>query len=156
MGIPSTMRDAWANRRNSHLIASPAEDQKILNSRRCTQEGVRAGVKAASIACVASAVPTLVAVRVIPWAKANLNYTAQALIISAGHPLLHTSSLLTKPSWNVQGGMHIMKHSMINHRPEIVDLIQCYCNSPPVLLLSVLCCMCCCYCQYHFSVLFAR
>ncbi|XP_028115531.1 uncharacterized protein LOC114313345 [Camellia sinensis] len=59
MGIPSTMRDAWANRRNSHLIASPAEDQKILNSRRCTQEGVRAGVKAASIACVASAVPTV-------------------------------------------------------------------------------------------------
>ncbi|KAI7988165.1 hypothetical protein LOK49_LG13G02698 [Camellia lanceoleosa] len=59
MGIPSTMRDAWANRRNSPLIASPAEDQKILNSRRCTQEGVRAGVKAASIACVGSAVPTL-------------------------------------------------------------------------------------------------
>lgn len=25
----------------------------------------------------------LVAVRVVPWAKANLNYTAQALIISA-------------------------------------------------------------------------
>ncbi|KAI7999407.1 hypothetical protein LOK49_LG09G01028 [Camellia lanceoleosa] len=38
IGIPSTMRDAWANRRNSPLIASPAEDQKILNSRRCTQE----------------------------------------------------------------------------------------------------------------------
>ncbi|PKU62807.1 Early nodulin-93 [Dendrobium catenatum] len=29
------------------------------------------------------AVPTLVGCRVIPWAKANLNYTAQALIISA-------------------------------------------------------------------------
>lgn len=26
----------------------------------------------------------LVAVRVVPWGKANLNYTAQALIISAG------------------------------------------------------------------------
>ncbi|KAI8561806.1 hypothetical protein RHMOL_Rhmol04G0370100 [Rhododendron molle] len=115
MGILSTMRDAWANRRNSPLIASPLEDQKILRSRQCTQagvqmvdangllicssspgkgedrirlypldEGVRAGVKAASIACVATAVPTLVAVRVLPWAKANLNYTAQALIISAG------------------------------------------------------------------------
>ncbi|KAL7215433.1 hypothetical protein ACSBR1_027573 [Camellia fascicularis] len=59
MGIPSTMRDAWANRRNSPLIASPVEDQKILNSHRCTQEGVRAGVKAASIACVGSVVPTL-------------------------------------------------------------------------------------------------
>ncbi|KAK3040954.1 hypothetical protein RJ639_029064 [Escallonia herrerae] len=85
MGIPSNMRDAWENqRRKSLLIASPAEDQRILESRRCTQEGVRAGVKAASIACVATAVPTLIAVRVIPWAKANLNYTAQALIISAG------------------------------------------------------------------------
>ncbi|XP_028058035.1 uncharacterized protein LOC114261909 [Camellia sinensis] len=59
MGIPSTMRDAWENQRNSPLIASPAEDQKILNSRHCTQEGVRAGVKAASIACVGSAMPTL-------------------------------------------------------------------------------------------------
>ncbi|KAG8058511.1 hypothetical protein GUJ93_ZPchr0002g23639 [Zizania palustris] len=29
------------------------------------------------------AVPTLVGCRVLPWAKANLNYTAQALIISA-------------------------------------------------------------------------
>uniref|UniRef100_A0A5B6YM49 Putative early nodulin-93-like isoform X1 n=1 Tax=Davidia involucrata TaxID=16924 RepID=A0A5B6YM49_DAVIN len=83
MGIPSKMRDAWTNRMNSPLIASPAEDQKILNARNCTQEGVRAGVKAASIACVASAVPTLAACRMIPWAKANLNYTAQALIISA-------------------------------------------------------------------------
>ncbi|KAK3030213.1 hypothetical protein RJ639_038723 [Escallonia herrerae] len=85
MGIPSNMRDAWeTQRRKSLLIASPAEDQRILESRRCTQEGVRAGVKAASITCVATAVPTLIAVRVIPWAKANLNYTAQALIISAG------------------------------------------------------------------------
>ncbi|CAK9158820.1 unnamed protein product [Ilex paraguariensis] len=83
MGIPSIIKDGWANRRQSLLIASPAEERKIMNARDCTQEGVRAGVKAASIACVASAVPTLVAVRTIPWAKANLNYTAQALIISA-------------------------------------------------------------------------
>ncbi|XP_059657125.1 early nodulin-93-like [Cornus florida] len=83
MVIPSKMRDAFTGRRNSPLIASPAEDQKILRSRNCTQEGVREGVKAASIACIASAVPTLVAVRMLPWAKANINYTGQALIISA-------------------------------------------------------------------------
>ncbi|XP_019184762.1 PREDICTED: early nodulin-93-like [Ipomoea nil] len=65
------------------LIASPYEEAKIRRSQECTQEGVRAGAKAAAIACVSSAVPTLVAVRTIPWAKANLNYTAQALIISA-------------------------------------------------------------------------
>lgn len=43
---------------------------------------MRAGVKAGAIACVVTAIPTLVGVRVIPWAKSNLNYTAQALIIS--------------------------------------------------------------------------
>ncbi|KAL2544812.1 early nodulin-related [Forsythia ovata] len=83
MGIPSDVMDAWVSRKKSLLIASPIEDEKILRSRQCTQEGVRAGVKAAAIASVTSAVPTLIACRTLPWAKANLNYTAQALIISA-------------------------------------------------------------------------
>ncbi|KAH7574298.1 hypothetical protein ACOSP7_008377 [Xanthoceras sorbifolium] len=85
MGIPSDARDYWANtiRKNELLISSPAEDQKILDSKECIREGVRAGLKAGAVACVASAVPTLVAVRTIPWAKANINYTGQALIISA-------------------------------------------------------------------------
>ena len=83
MGISSEMRDSWAKRRETLLIASAFEEDRIRKSRECTQEGVRAGSKAAAIACVASAIPTLVAVRTIPWAKANLNYTAQALIISA-------------------------------------------------------------------------
>uniref|UniRef100_A0A2N9H160 Early nodulin 93 ENOD93 protein n=1 Tax=Fagus sylvatica TaxID=28930 RepID=A0A2N9H160_FAGSY len=83
MGIPSEMRDIWVKKRNSFVIASPLEDQKALNAKICTQESVREGFKNATIAGVASAVPTLVAVRVFPWAKANLNYTAQALIISA-------------------------------------------------------------------------
>ncbi|KAK9683828.1 hypothetical protein RND81_10G167400 [Saponaria officinalis] len=62
------------------LIASPLEAKKSRDD--CTREGVKAGTKAAAIAGVVSAVPTLVACRVFPWAKANLNYTAQALIIS--------------------------------------------------------------------------
>nr|AFR46651.1 ENOD93-like protein [Chimonanthus praecox] len=82
MGFPSETRDAWISRRKSFVIASP-EEERILRAKRCQDEGVRAGLRAAAIACVASAVPTLVGVRVIPWAKANLNYTAQALIISA-------------------------------------------------------------------------
>uniref|UniRef100_A0A7N0V399 Early nodulin-93-like n=1 Tax=Kalanchoe fedtschenkoi TaxID=63787 RepID=A0A7N0V399_KALFE len=69
--------------RRSFVASSPIEDEKIRRSRECIQEGVRAGAKAAAVACVVSAVPTLTAVRVLPWAKANLNYTAQALIISA-------------------------------------------------------------------------
>lgn len=85
MGFPSEVSDIFANRRskNSLLIASPAEDLKARAANDCVQEGVRAGLKAAAIMCVVTAVPTLVAVRKIPWAKANLNYTGQALIISA-------------------------------------------------------------------------
>ncbi|GAB2250901.1 hypothetical protein Droror1_Dr00017151 [Drosera rotundifolia] len=85
MGIPSTMRDAWIDnrRRNAIIIASPLEEKRVRDARHCTQEGVRAGARAAVVAAAVSAVPTLVAVRVVPWAKANLNYTAQALIISA-------------------------------------------------------------------------
>ncbi|XWS26366.1 hypothetical protein CRYUN_Cryun26dG0026300 [Craigia yunnanensis] len=83
MGIPSEMRDVWLQRRrDSFLIPSPAEDEKKLRAARFSQEGVRAGLKAAAIAAFVSAVPTLIAVRKIPWAKANLNHTAQALIIS--------------------------------------------------------------------------
>ncbi|KAL6215541.1 hypothetical protein ACLB2K_014970 [Fragaria x ananassa] len=87
MGIPSEMRDMWVNnRKNALLIQSPFEDQiqqKALRAKTCTQEGARKGFKAACIWGAVSAVPTLTAVRMIPWAKANLNYTAQALIISA-------------------------------------------------------------------------
>ncbi|KAH9300073.1 hypothetical protein KI387_011656, partial [Taxus chinensis] len=87
------VREFWAAKRQSFIIPSPSEnnanapltpeEEKIRRAKRCTDEGVREGLKAGGIACVASAIPTLVGVRVIPWAKANLNYTAQALIISA-------------------------------------------------------------------------
>ncbi|WVY89729.1 hypothetical protein V8G54_035243 [Vigna mungo] len=99
MGIPSELRDIFLPNKRDVFIASPAEDRRVLRTKQCTDEGVHAGFRAACIACVASAVPTvqllphnnyvlsstglLTAVRVIPWAKANLNYTAQALIISA-------------------------------------------------------------------------
>ncbi|XP_050366625.1 early nodulin-93 [Argentina anserina] len=88
MGIPSEMRDMWVNtrRRDAFLIPSPLEDEmrlKALRAKTCTQEGSRQGFKAACIWGAVSAVPTLTAVRMIPWAKRNLNYTAQALIISA-------------------------------------------------------------------------
>ncbi|RWW84693.1 hypothetical protein BHE74_00006685, partial [Ensete ventricosum] len=54
------------------------------------------GFKTAAISGAIVAVPTLVGCRVIPWAKANLNYTAQALIISAGIIFLSTLALLVK------------------------------------------------------------
>ncbi|XWS70293.1 hypothetical protein CRYUN_Cryun03dG0035500 [Craigia yunnanensis] len=83
MGIPSEMKDVWVQRRrNSFLIPSPAEDNKKLRAEQSSQEGLRVGFKAAAIVAVVSAVPTLIAVRKIPWAKANLNHTGQALIIS--------------------------------------------------------------------------
>ncbi|XP_021907599.1 early nodulin-93 [Carica papaya] len=82
MGIPSGMRDFWVHsRNNSLLIASPSE--KDLRAQQAAQDSAVAGAKAASLAAVVAAVPTLVAVRVIPWAKANINHTGQALIVSA-------------------------------------------------------------------------
>ncbi|KAL4295788.1 hypothetical protein GQ457_12G020920 [Hibiscus cannabinus] len=83
MGIPSEIKDVWIQRKsNSFLIPSPAEDEKELRAQQYSQEGIRAGIKAAAIAAAVSAVPTLISVRKIHWAKANLNHTAQALIIS--------------------------------------------------------------------------
>ncbi|XP_047251703.1 uncharacterized protein LOC107838908 isoform X1 [Capsicum annuum] len=80
MGISSEMKESWAKRRESLLIASAFEEDRIRKSRECTQEGVRAGTKAAAVACVASAIPTLL--------------------------LLHTSLLLTRQSWSAQGETH--------------------------------------------------
>lgn len=51
-------------------------------AQRCSQEGVKAGAKAAVVASIATAIPTFASVRLLPWAKAHLNHTAQALIIS--------------------------------------------------------------------------
>ncbi|RWW01457.1 hypothetical protein GW17_00035502, partial [Ensete ventricosum] len=81
----------WASAMKPTVIASPNE-QKIADS----QSTVRAysGFKTAAISGAIVAVPTLVGCRVIPWAKANLNYTAQALIISAGIIFLSTLALL--------------------------------------------------------------
>ncbi|XP_010254343.1 PREDICTED: early nodulin-93-like [Nelumbo nucifera] len=57
-------------------------DQKLAMAKRCSHEGVMAGVKAAALAAIATAIPTFASVRMLPWARANLNPTAQALIIS--------------------------------------------------------------------------
>ncbi|KAG0491759.1 hypothetical protein HPP92_005157 [Vanilla planifolia] len=57
-------------------------DQKLTMAKRCAREGVIAGAKAALVASVATAIPTIASVRMLPWARANLNHTAQALIIS--------------------------------------------------------------------------
>ncbi|KAK1312608.1 hypothetical protein QJS10_CPA07g00601 [Acorus calamus] len=63
-------------------VAASYFDQKMAMAKRCSHEGVVAGAKAAVVATVASAIPTLASVRVLPWARTNLNHTAQALIIS--------------------------------------------------------------------------
>ncbi|XP_027333121.1 early nodulin-93-like [Abrus precatorius] len=57
-------------------------DKKLAFAKRCSREGVLAGAKAAAVASIATAIPTLASVRMVPWARANLNHTAQALIIS--------------------------------------------------------------------------
>ncbi|XP_021650833.2 early nodulin-93 [Hevea brasiliensis] len=57
-------------------------DQKLAMAKRCSHEGVVAGAKAAVVASIATAIPTLASARMLPWARANMNHTAQALIIS--------------------------------------------------------------------------
>eukprot|EP01018_Ginkgo_biloba_P003443 Gb_16248 [translate_table: standard] len=85
MGMPSDARDWWAAKRQ-HMFTSPSLIPSPLDSpdiaKQCSHEAVKAGAKAAAVASVATTIPTLIVARVIPWAKANLNYTAQALIIS--------------------------------------------------------------------------
>nr|ABL85059.1 early nodulin protein [Brachypodium sylvaticum] len=56
-------------------------DRKLALAKRCSREATLAGAKAAAVATVASAVPTLASVRMLPWAKAHLNPTGQALIV---------------------------------------------------------------------------
>ncbi|XP_071724023.1 early nodulin-93-like [Rutidosis leptorrhynchoides] len=57
-------------------------DQKINMAKRCSHEGVVAGTKAAVLATIATAIPTIASARMLPWARAHLNHTAQALIVS--------------------------------------------------------------------------
>ncbi|KAJ0569746.1 putative early nodulin 93 ENOD93 protein [Helianthus annuus] len=52
-------------------------DQKLAMAKRCSH-----GAKAAVLATIATAIPTVASARMVPWAKAHLNHTAQALIVS--------------------------------------------------------------------------
>ncbi|RCV20115.1 hypothetical protein SEVIR_4G029000v4 [Setaria viridis] len=57
------------------------DEQRAL-AKQCSREAALAGAKAAAIATVATAIPTLASVRMSRWAKANINPAGQALIIS--------------------------------------------------------------------------
>ncbi|KAL6878380.1 hypothetical protein ACP4OV_012550 [Aristida adscensionis] len=63
-------------------VSRASLDQKLALAKRCSREATFAGAKAAAVATIASAIPTLASVRMLPWAKANINPTGQALIIS--------------------------------------------------------------------------
>ncbi|CAN0900900.1 Early nodulin-93, partial [Linum grandiflorum] len=53
-------------------------DQRLAMAKRCSHEGVVAGAKAAVVGSIAAAIPTLASARMLPWARAHLNPTAQA------------------------------------------------------------------------------
>ncbi|EER89171.1 hypothetical protein BDA96_10G035900 [Sorghum bicolor] len=63
-------------------VTSASVDQNLALAKQCSREAAIAGFKAAAIGTVASGIPTLVSVRMLPWAKANINPAGQALIIS--------------------------------------------------------------------------
>ncbi|KAL6977992.1 hypothetical protein U1Q18_050431 [Sarracenia purpurea var. burkii] len=117
------MRDAWANRRNSPLIASPDEEQRILRARNCTQEGVRAGVKAASIACVASAVPT-VCIWMVAMVEVEWSHKWQPSRSTAGGGVIEAAMMserhCTKRQWSmamalVRGGDCVIDGTYFAH-----------------------------------------
>ncbi|KAK9071325.1 hypothetical protein SSX86_009893 [Deinandra increscens subsp. villosa] len=51
-------------------------------AKKQSHDGVVAGTKAAGLAAILTAIPTVAIARKLPWGRANLNYTAQALVIS--------------------------------------------------------------------------
>ncbi|GJN29695.1 hypothetical protein PR202_gb17945 [Eleusine coracana subsp. coracana] len=67
---------------NMATVSCASLEQKLALAKRCSREATLAGAKAAAVATIASAIPTLASVRMLPWAKANINPTGQALIIS--------------------------------------------------------------------------
>ncbi|XP_021858409.1 early nodulin-93 [Spinacia oleracea] len=66
----------------AHSLSEASPDQRLAMAKQYSHEGVVAGAKAAVFAGVLTAIPTIGSARKFPWARANLNYTAQALIIS--------------------------------------------------------------------------
>ncbi|KAL2610388.1 hypothetical protein R1flu_028961 [Riccia fluitans] len=80
--VAAATMDTVLHRDEKHST-NAEEERRLTRARDCTNAGVKAGVEAGAYAAVVSSVATFAGVRFIPWAKANLNYTAQALIISA-------------------------------------------------------------------------
>ncbi|KAG6472095.1 hypothetical protein ZIOFF_069550 [Zingiber officinale] len=77
-------RGIYSNRLLNSLLPVHHERSSQFSSHDFMAEGVIAGAKAAVVATFAAAVPTVrkLHVRMLPWAKRNLNPTAQALIVS--------------------------------------------------------------------------
>ncbi|XP_073007528.1 early nodulin-93-like [Typha latifolia] len=70
-------------------VTGASLDQKLAMAKRCSHEGVLAGAKAAVIATVATAIPTLASVKMLPWARSNIDLRAQAVIISTAAGLAY-------------------------------------------------------------------
>ncbi|KAK9697790.1 hypothetical protein RND81_08G061600 [Saponaria officinalis] len=64
------------------IDANSSHDQRLAMAKQYSHEGVVAGAKAAIVAGVVAAIPTVAIARRVAWGKANLNPTAQALIVS--------------------------------------------------------------------------
>ncbi|KAH9623124.1 hypothetical protein KSS87_001699 [Heliosperma pusillum] len=63
-------------------LESPTYDERLAMAKQCSHDGVIAGAKAAVVAGVVTAIPTIAMARKLSWARAYLNPTAQALIVS--------------------------------------------------------------------------
>ncbi|CAI5463174.1 unnamed protein product [Closterium sp. Yama58-4] len=88
MFVPSAL-ERPRDRDQRLFVASPVESiakqsaEQKAKAQECVDAGVRAGFYNAAWAAALTTPPTLIICRTMPWAKRNLNHTAQALIVSS-------------------------------------------------------------------------
>ncbi|GJP38271.1 hypothetical protein CLOM_g22732 [Closterium sp. NIES-68] len=88
MFVPSAL-ERPREREQRVFVASPVESvmqqsaEQKAKAQECVDAGVKAGFYNAAWAAALTTPPTIIICRTMPWAKRNLNHTAQALIISS-------------------------------------------------------------------------
>lgn len=89
--LPSQILETLSDRHARPRVFVPSavegrasdDPRHTARMQECIDSGVRAGFYNAAWAAALTTPPTIILCRTVPWAKVNLNHTAQALIISS-------------------------------------------------------------------------
>ncbi|MBA0747455.1 hypothetical protein Gogos_004368 [Gossypium gossypioides] len=74
-------------------LAQSSSTLASLDQKVAALMGVVAGAKAAIVASIATAIPTMASVRMLPWARANLNHVLHKLSLSPQKVFLSINSI---------------------------------------------------------------